>query len=346
VRPRLTCSFGLGLLCIACGSGHRHSGTRAHGEPVTAADRKFSKVRWDTVWFRPGSERDTTLLLPTMIAADRRGVYALDIAGPRVVAFRATGGALEWMVGHSGGGPGEFRAPSSLSLTADGSIVVTDARGARLSVFRADGTLKRTIPLGEEPNTLRTCALSPGQFLVKQLVDGTPPIAQIDTDGVVGRRYALPWGQLRKLSSIVGQVELVPGEDAPVCMMATIFGPGFAIVDSGGIGAVHPYVESFAPPDVIASPDHRSFRLKDRRIAALSVAEEHDTIAVLFEGLTRDRDKLLDFYRMGDGAYLGSVRLPHREKYMALADGTYYFLDYRDGLYDLVAARMVFEGSE
>lgn len=335
--------IGLAALVLGCGSSPKEFQARTP-RAGAATHRTFTSVRWDTVWYRPGSEQDTSLLLPTMIVADERAVYALDIGGPRVVAFRAMDGVVSWMVGHAGGGPGEFRAPTNLVLGPDGSIVVTDAKGNRLTVLRADGTMRQTVPLNAAFNAQRACPLGPDDFLVKQIVDGAPQIVRIDTTGSVKQRYALPWKVLRQLPSLARQIAFTPLPDRHSCVVATFYGPGFAIDSMGHFGGTHPYIERFLPPKVIVSPHPSggySTHFAERRIAALSVAVEHDTMSVLFDGLTNDRARLLDFYRVKDGAYLGSVRLPHREMSMARAGGTYFFLEYRGGLYNLLAVRML-----
>lgn len=329
--------IGCAVFGFGCGAAHPKSRVATH--------RTFTPVRWDTLWYRRGSEQDTSLLMPTMIVADRRAVYALDIGAPRVVAFRTGNGRVEWMVGHTGGGPGEFRGPNWITLGPNGSIGVLDGRNNRLSMFQPDGSFARSIPLDAVPNALRACPFSHDDVLAEALLDGTPPLVRIDSTGRAIGRYDLPWPQLRRLPAIAGQLETVPVPDAPICVLATMLGPGFATINaSGRFGPTHPYIEHFLPPEVIVSghpPGAHSVRLAERRIAALSAAVKDDTISVLFGGLTSHRGRLLDFYRMKDGAYLGSVLLPHRAMSMARTGGTYFFLEYRGGLYDLLAARMI-----
>lgn len=81
------------------------------------------------------------------IAFDREGnLLVLDRGNQRVVKVDGTGELLAEM-GGAGEGPGEFSAPSALSVLPDGTIVVFDIRKRGFSIFHPDGTFSHTVPL-------------------------------------------------------------------------------------------------------------------------------------------------------------------------------------------------------
>ncbi|WP_419938203.1 SUMF1/EgtB/PvdO family nonheme iron enzyme [Candidatus Palauibacter sp.] len=84
--------------------------------------------------------------LPWGVAADPAAgrVYVADLTGARVAVFGFAGAFLEEL-GREGGGPGEFRGVSALTLAPGGTLVALDARRGVLSRWSPDGEF-----LGEE----------------------------------------------------------------------------------------------------------------------------------------------------------------------------------------------------
>mgnify|MGYP001826116403 CR=1 FL=1 len=81
------------------------------------------------------------------VAFDRDGnLVVLDRGNQKVVKVDGAGELLSEM-GGAGGGPGEFGSPVSLSVLPDGTVVVFDVRKRGFSIFHADGTFGRTVPL-------------------------------------------------------------------------------------------------------------------------------------------------------------------------------------------------------
>lgn len=72
-------------------------------------------------------------------------IYALDRTAPRVVVFGRDGEYLETL-GREGGGPGEFRNPSALTVREDGTLLVWDTGRGVLSRWSPGGELA-----GEQP---------------------------------------------------------------------------------------------------------------------------------------------------------------------------------------------------
>jgi hypothetical protein len=73
-------------------------------------------------------------------------LYILDRNNFRVLVFDPSGKFLR-KIGKQGGGPGEFIAPVSMTITSDGSLVVGDIGRRGYSIFKTDGTfVKNVIP--------------------------------------------------------------------------------------------------------------------------------------------------------------------------------------------------------
>jgi len=83
---------------------------------------------------------------PGLVATDAAGnLYVLDGTNSRVVVFDANGTFLRSM-GSSGGGPGEFGMPASVSVSPDGAVAVFDFAKGRLVRFDAAGQIADELP--------------------------------------------------------------------------------------------------------------------------------------------------------------------------------------------------------
>ncbi|MGH7426950.1 MAG: 6-bladed beta-propeller [Candidatus Methylomirabilaceae bacterium] len=80
------------------------------------------------------------------VAADERGgIYVADPGRREVLAYDSTG-RFRRIIGRSGEGPGEFRAPTGVEWR-DGVLAVLDYVVSRVSFFTADGVLVRDTTL-------------------------------------------------------------------------------------------------------------------------------------------------------------------------------------------------------
>lgn len=84
------------------------------------------------------------------VAFDRAdNLYVLDRGNGRVLVFDPRGRFVR-QIGKKGQGPGELEAPVGMALLADGSLAVLDLAHQNVSLFGADGTLRRTYPWSPE----------------------------------------------------------------------------------------------------------------------------------------------------------------------------------------------------
>lgn len=97
-----------------------------------------------------------------LVDADADGnLFVLDPPNSRVAVFDADGHYLRSM-GGSGGGPGEFQSPASMSVAPDGSVAVFDFGKGNLVRFDAGGQVdvEQPFPLFPAPNRQRHFAQS------------------------------------------------------------------------------------------------------------------------------------------------------------------------------------------
>lgn len=268
-------------------------------------------VTWIGAWQRGGSDADTTIQFPFRMAADSERIYVLDAAARRVVALRAVDGAVAWISGAEGSGPGEFRDPSAIAV-AGKEVIVADPLNARLLVLEAaTGAPRATVPAEDISAVVSLCPLPNGDVLLHTL--GAPePIVRLDRRGRIVERVPFPWRDLTQRPGIAmqGHLAVLPGGR---CVLALGTGRGFSIFDGRRFGPPVRYVEYFDVPGVVVERTSEgsgtSQRLIERRVAATGVFATDSEIAVPFEGRTADMSRIVDLYSARTGAYRGTLRL-------------------------------------
>lgn len=123
------------LFLVACGTeGGTDSGFDL-STWITEADVKFGDFAGTDVVF----SRPAVRAVPT-----RNRILVLDPGNSQVSGW-TTEGELQFVVGRSGQGPGEFTGPQALVVEADGSFGVVSGSGSRFTYFDADGNLLTTM---------------------------------------------------------------------------------------------------------------------------------------------------------------------------------------------------------
>ena len=75
-------------------------------------------------------------------------LYVLDAGNHRVVVFDRNG-RFQREFGRRGEGPGEFRRPSSITITSAGEVVVNDVGNRAVVIFGPNGEFRRQVSLAE-----------------------------------------------------------------------------------------------------------------------------------------------------------------------------------------------------
>lgn len=304
--------------------------------------RKRVDVEWRERWLVGGAEGDTTVLMPTAVVGDGERVYVLETRLHRVVALRATDGAVLWRAGGAGGGPQELRSPSAFTLDRNGNVLVMDQGNGRLAVLSPTGTFTRHIAVKEMGYPSGLCALDDGSVLVAPLVT-EHPLVRLSPQGKLVQRYELPWRDLVDAVSLSVQGDLEK-DGSGGCVYAMSTGRGFARYRNGRLSA-HDYVEWFDVPPTTRTGDAyaggRRESLAEGPQAAQGVGIGEEGIAVGFSGNTNDAGRLIDLYDRTTGAYTRTYRAPRWFSRMNRAGDLYVFTTRVDGYPALLAAEPV-----
>lgn len=342
-RARILGSVLLALALAAC--GRRDAAPDAPRESVDPPPRRFATVAWREAWRVGGSLADTLLLQPGRLAADGDGVVVIDLHGGRTMRFDREG-ELRWSWGRKGRGPNELAHPRDVKLDARGRTWILDVENGRIVVLSAEGRVVGRIRLegaGGRPDDL--VPLEDGGALLL-VADARRPLVRIGPDGTPLARHPLPWPELASLDPLVGQ--LTVGSDPASGRWAAAFqlGDGFAAFQGERwLGYRCRFVESVPFGRAVR---HRSRGRLGRRetvtalasptFAAWSVTLTDEDVGVLFVGRTDLAGRLLDLYRLDDGAYRETLLLPRTVSQVAWGDGTLY-ATFADPLPTLVAWR-------
>ena len=154
------------------------------------------------VQFSIGAEdgEDWELLSRVSQAAfDRQeNLFVLDGGNHRVLVFNPQGKFIR-KIGKKGEGPGELMSPVGLAVTTEGLVAVTDLGRAAVSLFKADGSFVKNLPLGEDYGfpvpSQGTYAHPQGGVVVRTM----PPVLrrggpdELAVRTMTGRRSPLTW---------------------------------------------------------------------------------------------------------------------------------------------------------
>jgi hypothetical protein len=286
-----------------------------------------------------GTEADTTLLQPWRLAVGPDLVFVADKGGARIAAFRISDGTLAWTRGRKGSGPGEFQLPTALAVDRRGVLWVADAKTSRVTLYEQDGSLKGSIPLTNLAYPEAMCPMSDGGMLLATSAQAEP-LLHLSEQGEIVDRTELPWRDLRDAAPLSVQKLLAPTGEG--CVLALALGRGFATLTRRGAQTFR-YLDDIPLPAVEEKVDGGtgtiSRRVVDMQSAATSVAAEAGEIAISPGGSGALENRLVDFYRQNDGAYLRSVATPIPFQRMARAGDVFFFLTHRDGYPVLIAVR-------
>lgn len=150
----------LGALAAACGGGTATNGARVVRDSAGVVIVNNRAPAWEG---GSGWSLDPTPVLDLgsadaprpyqfqdIVAAARLpdGGYVVADAGRNQLLFYDAAGRYQTTAGRPGGGPGEFRWLSTVTVTGD-SVLAYDRRLGRLSVFGPDASLRGTVQLAE-----------------------------------------------------------------------------------------------------------------------------------------------------------------------------------------------------
>ncbi len=330
---------GLSAVIIMCSLGC--GGSFPAERPEESTSRDWVTVAWDTVW-QIGGSADTLLLMPLSVIASDQRVYILDGGAKRVVALRASDGALAWIAGGPGAGPQEFLAPTAIALSASGDVLVADHRTARISYVDSLGKVIRHIRVPQVTYVQSMCPLADGGVVLTTL-EQEAPIAHLGADGSLVQRLEFPWPELGNVHAIARQAFFASTDDHQACVLTLAFGRGFALYRDRQFSLTSDYVEPIAVPKVSTTiretreGKSSSARIDRRIVGATDATVYSDTLIVSFEGRSSAAGKIIDQYDLRTGAYLKTYTFDRLVMALARSGDKYLFLHYAAGYPTLVA---------
>ena len=271
---------------------------------------------------------------PWRLISDPRGGFLIAEAAT-VHAFDVDG-TKRWSAGRSGQGPGEFGVMVDVKVTPDGRVLVLDRNQPRVTVFDgASGELVTTFRLRREVTTTR------------HILPARDAFARVEVN-LPGRK-GTTWWTVSERGDILDEAPgAVPCSHNLTCeshiagdgrwggvqvyrwasQMVFHGGEGSARVAEGIDSIPFPQTVSYAlNPKAMGLEGFKSLRatrVDPKALEAVrSVASDGSQAVVLvMTGNEEERLTILDFYRVPDGAYLGSRRLPESVRAIALlSDG-------------------------
>lgn len=264
-------------------------------------------------WQREGADGDSTLRGALALAADDSTVYVLAAWGQRLVALDARDGHERWHLPRPDA-PLALTFATALARTPLGAVAVLDGRAQALHVVGAEGRPRERIALAPDEEPSQLCARADGGWVLAG-GDTRGRLVTLAPGGARDYAVALPWRDVDSLAGLQLQAWLAGTGDGATCAAALRLGRGFVTLrpETPPVARAHAYLEPVALPRT-RSVERRdgptievTTTLEDAPAAARAIAVADSTLAVVFEGRTRARRRLVDLYALGDGRYRGSL---------------------------------------
>ncbi|HWA15554.1 MAG TPA: hypothetical protein VG817_03920 [Gemmatimonadales bacterium] len=291
-----------------------------------AVERRFVDEPLALVAQAGGTEGDTTLMDPYIIAGDGNRVYVVE--GDQLIQAYDTQARKLWTSGKTGSGPGEYRNIRDLKLAEHGEIWVHDPANARITRLDSTGAIVGFIPtqfVGHSENMIP----GPGTTAILLPPYADADILTIDSAGRVVDRDTIPWRGFHELEHLSRQFETANDPATGRWTMGFTFGNGWLAFDQHGGSPRRYYVEPTQFPPVIKEVSNGgatvASRLMRGELSGAGFALQGDTVFVLFGGKELFRQKI-DLYSWTTGKYLGTIALPESVDNIAVAGTLLYTL--------------------
>lgn len=293
--------------------------------PPAENQRVFIDALTDTI-FAIGSINDEELLHPTRVAASGDRLFVFD-NGDRSVKAYGEDGRLQWKVGRTGGGPGEFRRVRSIAASLNGGVLLVDQTNVRLTELSAEGEIIREVSLRPiEGTPEQVIQVAPDTFLIWTLTRRNQPLTLVDGSGTVVARANVPFEVAPRVPYLGAQAQIANDIRQPErWVYAFSFVNNWRMLDRlSPASPEYEFVEPFPLPEVVFE-DRGQLGLEARvgpaPMGAHGVAINSDTVFVLFGGQSRERRRIIDIYQDTTGRYLGSIRLAEPVTAIAVRPG-------------------------
>ncbi len=294
--------------------------------------RRPMRTTLQLMWRTDRSSGAARLLYPFDVHSGPEGILIFDYSERTVIALSASTGREVFRVGRRGSGPGEF-AGQATWFGSDAAPHLVE-----------HGTNRVTALLGR---TLTSVAIAPGRWTsgcrwgVDQMLlrRGSPAMHDlfVTTVGASARivdSVAAPWPHIQREHMLVRQSFLKQVDDSTCALLPAYF-KEFAILVPGKPARLGEHREPLPPARAIVNTQGKNWSASfapGARGGAMDMRAWRDYLVVLYEGSTRNRRRLLDFYRRGSLDYAGTVLLPLETSRFAVRGDTLVALCEDDGV--------------
>lgn len=308
----------------------------------------------DSLWRRQfvvGAEKDAeTFVEPRQVVASAGLVTVLDLGTREVRGFDARNGRPRFVLKATGSGPGEFKRPSLLLPTPWGFAVV-DQSTARMTGYRANGTMHWDLVLPDLFRVSDACVRPDGRILVAYERSDSSLVV-LDTAGRRLGTFSVNWQPARRIAESFAHRAFLSGPNGQgACALVRYFGGEWAVVDPlGRVAPTHPLIERGGEPVVKVTERVRERTLtqviveapqtSESRPIARGIAARGDTVLVFGAETNKDAFRLVDYYEGRSGRYLFSRKLPMVLHAVAIGeDGVFFGTVIAESTQALVAFR-------
>lgn len=283
-------------------------------EPQPVTERQLVDGAYQLVW-RTSEDSNLVLYGPLRTKFDPEGrLFVIDYGDFSVKQLDGSGALLARYGLGEGQGPGEMKTIVDVAVERPGEVWVSDRANGRISVFGEDGALARTLRTDVQPYRL---ALAPDGGWVTNLPAGSPQLfVRYDAEGQEVARF--------------GEVL----EDQAVHSLAL---DGFVTTAADGFvfgGSVSPFLAGWSfdgerrflvevvdtfPMPTLRQDSEKMWIDRDARHSTVTlsvVGEEIHVFTYFIDGVRRRG--AIDTYRLSDGRYLYSRRIPDQCHWLAV----------------------------
>jgi len=276
-----------------------------------ATGRLRVAIAFDSVWSRGLTIDDSSLLMPSSLAATGSHLFTFDGGMNRVVAFDLATGTLLWTVGRSGAGPGEFTRNSVVSPAHSRGVWVLDRGNQRLTLIDTLGLIVRQTPLKPFGSPAYVCQQPGGETWIYSHLKN-PPFTRISDDGEVLQELDWPWSFLKGASPLITQSVFRTTTDG--CVVTLTLGEGFAVLSGNQWKYSARYVEHWPLPlktteSVLSNGAKVEHVPRGSRYAARGATQTRNCVLVPFV-VRGQKGSNIDVYATVSGAYERSLYLP------------------------------------
>ena len=284
--------------------------------------RRFSVVKWDTVWRVGRPFLDSLLPSPGLLTFSGSRLFAYDNAMLWLATFDARRGAPLWKAGGFGHGPEEFAGVAAVFPDPARGVGVVDMANRRIARVDPEGRFIGLIPIatiGQQPNQI--CAFGRNRFVAADVFQ--PLLMEFDSSGTLTKRFDPIWADLVAARWESHQVILRNNESGDACLVALSTGRGFAVLSPNQEAVVSPYVEMFEVYGIGPRKDEGEVMFS----ATFGGGFVGDTLWIHFWGRSSDKQRLVDRYDRFTGKYLDTWRLPFKTAELVIGDGMVFLVD-------------------